>query len=185
MPASRHPKGLPMTSRHLWPILLATGVAQAASLPLSPGTYVRADVTCDDPPFAATFDYDGHRFSYPHASNCRSTIVSRQGRTYRVRETCSALGDGSPARPDTNLTAYTIASPRTGDGAPRRHEQRHSLSALPGFSDQQGCLTGHGAPALRASADTGLVLRHRAGTGGAGEPLACGSRALGSASGHR
>ena len=69
-----------MISRDLWPLLLATGVAPAATLPFSPGTYVQAGVPCDDPPFAATFDYDGHRFSYPHASKCRSAVVSHQDR---------------------------------------------------------------------------------------------------------
>ena len=99
-----------MISRILSPLLLVAGVAQAAILPLQSGTYVLAGVPCRDPPFAAMFHYDGHQFSYPHASKCHSTIVSRQRGVYRVRETCSALGDGSAAAPSTTVTNYIIMS---------------------------------------------------------------------------
>jgi hypothetical protein len=100
-----------MIARKLWWLMLIPGAAQAATLPLKPGTYVLADTPCNDPPFAAMFDYDGRRFSYPHATDCRSAIVLHKGRTYRVRETCLALGDGSAAAPSTTISAYTIRSP--------------------------------------------------------------------------
>jgi hypothetical protein len=99
-----------MIASRLWPLVLMTAAAQAATLPLKPGTYVLATVPCNDPPFAATFDYDGRHFSYPHATHCSSAIVSRDDRLYRVRETCSALGDGSPTAASTVVTSYRILS---------------------------------------------------------------------------
>jgi hypothetical protein len=83
---------------------------QAAVLPLRPGTYVLANTPCRDPALAGVFSYDGRQFSYPHASRCRSEILSSLGRTYRVRETCSALGDGAPAAPVTTILSYRIMS---------------------------------------------------------------------------
>ena len=85
-------------------------MADAAVLPLRPGAFVLKGQPCANPPLAAMFDYDGREFSYPHASRCRSTILSHAGKTYRRRETCSALGDGSPARPITTVSTYEILS---------------------------------------------------------------------------
>jgi hypothetical protein len=83
---------------------------QAAVLPLRPGTYVLANTPCRDPALAGVFTYDGKQFSYPHASRCRSAVISQIGRTYQLRETCSALGDGGPATPTTTITSYRIMS---------------------------------------------------------------------------
>jgi hypothetical protein len=94
-------------------LLIASTAAQAATLPLKPGTYVAAGTPCKDPPFAAMFGYDGRQFSYPHAAQCRSVIRAHPGKTYRVQETCSALGDGTPTKPDTMSATYTVLSPRT------------------------------------------------------------------------
>ena len=90
-------------------MLLATA-ADAAELPLKPGTYVLKGQPCADPALAAVFQYDGREFSYPHASHCRSAILSHSGRRYRLRETCSALGDGAPAAPVTTVSSYTVVS---------------------------------------------------------------------------
>jgi len=100
-----------MISRKIWPmtLMLATA-ANAAALPLKPGTYVLAGTSCHEPPFAATFDYNGRRFSYPHASDCRSIVRAHSGKTYHVAETCAALGDGSATVPTTLTTSYTILS---------------------------------------------------------------------------
>lgn len=113
-----------MIASKLWPVLLMAAATQAATLPLVSGRYVLASLPCKDPPFAAMFDYDGHRFSYPHASSCRSTVVTRQGSVYRFRETCTALGDGSATASFTAFTVYKIVSPERvtlrrgrGDGA--------------------------------------------------------------------
>lgn len=102
---------------------LAGASANAASLPLRPGAFVLKDQPCRAPAFAAMFQYDGREFSYPHASRCRSTTLSHRGRTYRLRETCSALGDGSPAAPTTTVSSYEVVSPtevRVSQGA--RHD---------------------------------------------------------------
>ncbi len=90
---------------------LVSTVADAASLPLKPGTYVLAGTPCKEPPFAAMFSYDGSAFSHPHATGCRSTVTSRNGRTYRIAETCSALGDGTPTMPVTLNATYLIKAP--------------------------------------------------------------------------
>lgn len=118
-----------MIAHRLWPLLLMTGAVQAATLPLKAGTYVLTGVPCDEPPFAAMFDYDGNRFSYPHASKCRSTIVSRHGRVYRVREQCAALGDGSPTAPFTTVTNYKIVS-QTRVALLRADEKRDPVSRV-------------------------------------------------------
>ena len=89
--------------------LIAT-TAQAASLPLRRGTFVTMGQSCSDAPLASLFHYDGMAFSYPHASQCRSDIVAQSGQTYTVRETCSALGDGTPAQPSTTTSTYAIIS---------------------------------------------------------------------------
>lgn len=91
-------------------ILLLGTVANASVLPLRPGTYVLADASCRDPALAAMFTYDGRHFSYPHASACRSVTLSRTKRTYRVKETCAAEGDGTVAVPSTTVSTYEIRS---------------------------------------------------------------------------
>jgi len=100
-----------MIARTGWPLAMMLGtMASSATLPLRPGTYVETGSPCHDPALAALFDYDGRRFSYPHATNCRSVIQSHAGRTYRVTESCSALGDGSAAIPDTRQATYIVLS---------------------------------------------------------------------------
>ncbi|HMI19637.1 MAG TPA: hypothetical protein VK533_08845 [Sphingomonas sp.] len=101
-----------MITRKIWPLMLMmAAAANAAVLPLKPGSYVLVGTSCHAPAFAATFDYDGHRFAYPHASDCRSIVRAHAGQTYHVDETCSALGDGGAAAPTTTSATYTILSP--------------------------------------------------------------------------
>lgn len=90
--------------------LLIGTAADAAVLPLKHGTYVVVDTPCDKPAFAAVLTYDGRAFAYPHASDCRSVVRARSGQTFRVSETCSALGDGSKITPTTTNVAYIIQS---------------------------------------------------------------------------
>ena len=79
--------------------------AVAASLPMRAGTYVSTDQDCSDPASAGTFDYRAGAFSYPHESGCTYSVVRRSAAGhYTLRETCMALGDGTPAKP----TAQTI-----------------------------------------------------------------------------
>ena len=106
-------------------MLLAT-CANAATMPLKPGAYVLAGTPCKDPAFAAMFTYDGRQFSYPHASQCRSTIRSRTGRKYRIEETCSAQGDGTPTPPSTIASIYVIESAtQVGVMKPSEHALSH------------------------------------------------------------
>lgn len=94
-----------------WLLALMLGtMPSAATLPLRPGTYVQTGSPCHDPALAAVFNYDGRRFRYPHATDCRSVIQSHVGRTYYVTESCSALGDGSAAVADTTQATYTVLS---------------------------------------------------------------------------
>ena len=75
---------------------LASG-AQAASLPIKRGAYVRDGVPCRDAPFAALMQYDGKSFSGPHESDCTTLVRGRPGpRTYLLKTTCRAAGDGTP-----------------------------------------------------------------------------------------
>lgn len=105
-------KAMPGTRLSALPLLLLCATAaSAATLPLKPGTYVLADTPCHDPAFAAMFTYDGRHFSYPHASACRSLILSQRGHTYRVKEICSAAGDGTAASPTSTKSTYEILSP--------------------------------------------------------------------------
>ena len=100
-----------MIGLRLFAMLLVTGsAASAAFLPLRSGTYVQSGTPCKDPPFAAMFAYDGHQFSYPHATQCRSLIRGHRAHGYRVEETCSALGDGTPAAPTIVETSYIVRS---------------------------------------------------------------------------
>ena len=90
-------------------LLTATG-ACAATLPLTDGTYVLEGTACREAPFAAQFTYQSGAFSYPHATQCRSSIASRYGQSYVVRETCAAAGDGTPTKADTSTTRYRVQS---------------------------------------------------------------------------
>ena len=92
-------------------VMLVAAGADAATLPLKAGTYVREGSACRQAPFAVQFNYASGAFSYPHATQCRSTIVRHQGRSYVVNETCAALGDGTPAKADALTTRYRVLSP--------------------------------------------------------------------------
>ncbi len=83
--------------------------AQAA-LPITPGAYVRDGVPCQDAPLAAVLAYDGKTFSGPHESDCATTVLSRRGQTYRLKTTCHAAGDGSPAAASTQAQTVTVRS---------------------------------------------------------------------------
>jgi hypothetical protein len=100
-------------SRLLLIMTFAAGIAHAvdAPLPLNSGTYVvSSDKPCQDAAFAAVIVFDGHSFSGPHDSQCESTILGQQGRSYRVKTTCRALGDGTPITPSTVVQHVQIKS---------------------------------------------------------------------------
>ncbi len=92
-------------------LALAAGGTAAATLPLKAGDFVREGTPCADAPFAAQFSYRAGAFAYPHATQCRSVVARRRGQAYEVRETCAALGDGTPATATAVTTRYRVLSP--------------------------------------------------------------------------
>jgi hypothetical protein len=80
-------------------------------LPLQHGTYVREGYDAEDPPFAAILEFDGSTFSDPHSSACVSEVLDHDGAKYRVRTTCFAAGDGTPAAPYSQKERVVVQSP--------------------------------------------------------------------------
>jgi hypothetical protein len=68
--------------------------ADSPALQLKQGVYVAGQ--CEHAPNAAILVWNGVGFSGAHSSQCVSKILSRRGSRFRVRTTCSAVGDGSP-----------------------------------------------------------------------------------------
>ena len=99
--------------------LLAAGMLVAVSahaetknlLPLEHGTYVREDFDATDAPFAAIIEYDGSTFAGPHSSACVSEVLDHDGAKYRIRTTCFAEGDGTPAAPYSEKERIVVQSP--------------------------------------------------------------------------
>lgn len=85
--------------------------AGAATLPVTPGDYVRGGGQCHDAPLAALITYDGQNFHGAHSSDCVSTILSASGRHYKLMSTCQAEGDGRPTMPYTETQSVRIQSP--------------------------------------------------------------------------
>jgi hypothetical protein len=80
-------------------------------LPLHPGTYVIASYKpCQEAPLAGVSRFNGFSFEGPHASNCQTTVLRRRGSTYRIKTTCSAMGNGSPAVPSGSVQDIHIKS---------------------------------------------------------------------------
>jgi hypothetical protein len=63
-------------------------------LPLKHGVYVRGK-SCTDPANAEILNWDGVGFSGAHSSHCTSQVTP-QGKRFLVKNTCAAVGDGSP-----------------------------------------------------------------------------------------
>lgn len=91
-------------------VFLLAAAASTASFPIRAGIYVKVGIDCRNPANAHMFEYDGKHFSYPHASKCSSTILTRAHGEYRVREVCRANGDGSPAKPFAMMYIYSFPS---------------------------------------------------------------------------
>jgi hypothetical protein len=85
-------------------------LSSSAILPLRPGNYVLTGQSCQDAPFAAMVTFDGRGFGGPHATHCTSAVLQQRGNDYRVHTTCTALGDGSPAKPSALVERYRITS---------------------------------------------------------------------------
>ncbi|NHH80192.1 hypothetical protein [Burkholderia gladioli] len=86
--------------------------AAQAALPLHAGTYVDTQANeCQDAPNTSILTYDGHGFGGAHSSHCVSTTVKRTGDEYELSTTCSALGDGTPVKPQKFKEKIHILSP--------------------------------------------------------------------------
>ena len=81
--------------------LMLAASANAATLTLKAGDYGAIGLPCDEQPNASTMSFDGHSFSYAHASKCTDRIAKQRVGVMTVVETCRAAGDGSPTHPDT------------------------------------------------------------------------------------
>jgi hypothetical protein len=64
-------------------------------LPLKHGVFVRGP-SCTDPANAEILNWDGVGFSGAHSSHCTSQVTP-QGKRFLVKNTCAAVGDGSPS----------------------------------------------------------------------------------------
>jgi hypothetical protein len=73
-------------------------------LPLKHGIFVASDVDCGDPPNAAIRRYDGAGLSGAHTRDCRATVLSHQGRTYEVDQSCIDAGAGPAPRSSERQT---------------------------------------------------------------------------------
>jgi hypothetical protein len=82
-------------------------------LPLKHGVYVRGK-SCTDPANAEILNWDGVGFSGAHSSHCTSQVTP-QGKRFLVKNTCAAVGDGSPnaaAAGNEDVFSLTILSSR-------------------------------------------------------------------------
>lgn len=92
-------------------LCLTSGFAFAAPvIALKPGTYAERSIACGDAPFAALKMWDGRGFGGAHSSKCIATVLHARGKTFQIRDTCSALGDGTPAAPDVERATVTMQS---------------------------------------------------------------------------
>jgi hypothetical protein len=70
------------------------GFAGDPELSLKHGVYVRGR-SCTDPANAEILNWDGVGFSGAHSSSCTSQVTPH-GKRFLVKNTCAAVGDGSP-----------------------------------------------------------------------------------------
>jgi hypothetical protein len=82
--------------------------ADAPSIALKHGVYVRDTSPCKDAPNASVLSWDGIGFSGAHSSQCKSRFKRLDATRFQVDTTCMALGDGTPAQsalPDTAVVS--------------------------------------------------------------------------------
>jgi hypothetical protein len=92
-------------------LLAISGHAEAADiLPLEHGTYVREGYDAASAPFAAILEYDGSTISGPHSSACVSEVLDHDGAKYRIKTTCFAEGDATPATPYKERERIVVVS---------------------------------------------------------------------------
>lgn len=94
-------------------LILGSGPARAVdqALPLQAGTYVVSSYRpCQEAPLAGVTRYNGLSFEGPHASNCQTSLLRQRGSSYRVKTTCTAMGDGSPAVQSASVQDIRVKS---------------------------------------------------------------------------
>ena len=94
----------------LW---LCSALQAQSPIHLRHGTYVERSTPCKDAPFAVMKSWDGVGFGGPHSSRCTVKVTAKQGTTFHIADTCSALGDGTPATPDTERAIVTVLGPES------------------------------------------------------------------------
>ena len=67
----------------------------AIDVPLTPGVYVLEGTSCETPANAAWRIWDGDGLSGASTEDCEAEIISHEGRTYRMRNSCVNTYDGS------------------------------------------------------------------------------------------
>jgi hypothetical protein len=82
--------------RAAWMLIPCFALAQHDQLSLKHGTYVLEHTECKEAPFAAMMSWDGVGFFGPHATRCKSRVLSRHGSQFTLSTSCAARGDGSP-----------------------------------------------------------------------------------------
>ena len=88
----------------------SASLAVESSVPIAAGDYAVEGSSCATVALAELMHYDGHNFSGAHASQCKSATRTHRGTRFTVATTCRALGDGTPARPDTRIERLAVIS---------------------------------------------------------------------------
>lgn len=102
------------TASTAFALFVATAVS-ASTILLKAGDYGDTSFACNEEPNAGIASFDGRNFSYAHASRCTDTVKARSAGVLTVSETCRALGDGSPAKPDTMTFKMRLKGPERFD----------------------------------------------------------------------
>lgn len=66
-----------------------------SEVPLTPGVYVLARTSCENPANAAWRVWDGEGLSGSATESCRAEVLSRSGDSYTIRNSCVNTYDGS------------------------------------------------------------------------------------------
>lgn len=90
-----------------------SGTAVVKQVPLTPGVYVLEGTSCQNPANAAWRIWDGKGLSGSSTKACRATIVSQNGATYTLRNSCQNTYDGSRSDETLGMTVidqvhYTV-----------------------------------------------------------------------------
>ncbi|AEU38061.1 hypothetical protein AciX8_3777 [Granulicella mallensis MP5ACTX8] len=110
----------------------------ATSFHLREGLYVAGGGHCEDTPNAGILVWDGKGLSGAHASKCLTKQLQRQGNSFEIQTTCSALGDGTPTKPDVETdtlvihsqSSFTLVKRSAGDRGTQRLRYQWSCASM-------------------------------------------------------